>query len=105
MYRAIPASKNSPLFCLQSSKNAISLSDSTARKHLKKIFFLLGVSPPLIFHAFRCLGASWAFANGVPLQEIMHHSTRSSDTVWRYIYYVPRSASAVSSTFQQHLRL
>ena len=34
MYKVIPASKNSPLFCLQSTPSRLSLSDSTARKHL-----------------------------------------------------------------------
>ena len=39
MYKIIPASKNSPLFCLQSTTRLTALSDSTARKHLKNVFF------------------------------------------------------------------
>ena len=105
MYQAIPASKNSPLFCMKSTKTLVPLSDSTARKHLKKISSLLHISPPLTFHTFRRSGTTWAFANGVPLQEIMSHGTWSSDSVWRYIQSVPHSSSAVSSTFQHHLSL
>ena len=103
MFTVIPASKNSPLFCLPSTSNHVALSDSTAIKHLEEVSSLLGVSPPLTFHTFRRSGTSWAFANGVPLQEIIHHGTWSSDSVWRYIQSVPHSSSAVSSTFQQHL--
>ena len=106
MYKAIPALKNSPLFCLPSSNNVISLSDSTARKHLKKISFLLGVSLPLTLYSFRRSGTTWAFANGVPLQEIMQHGTWSFDAVWRYInslcfcsfLYLPTTLEVLVST-------
>ena len=103
MYKVILASKNSPLFCLQSKASLTPLSYSTAGKHLKKVSLFLGKSPSLTFHMFRRSGTIWAFANGVPLQEIMFHGTWSSDTIWRYIQSVPHTSSAVSSTFQQHL--
>ena len=83
MYYIIPASKNSPLFCFQSTSRLTALSDSTARKHLNNVSLLLGISPVLTFHTFRHSGTTWAFANGVPLQEIMYHGTWSSDSVWQ----------------------
>ena len=105
MYRAIPLGNNSPLFCCDTNGQVAPLSDSTARKHLKKISILLHINPSLTFHAFRRSGTTWAFLQGVPLQEIMHHGTWSSNAVWRYIQSAPLSSSAVSSTFQQHLQL
>ena len=105
MYKAIPLGKNSPLFCCVTNGKVVPLSDSTARKHLKRISIILKIRPTLTFHAFRHSGTTWAFVNGVPLQEIMHHGTWSSNAVWRYIQSAPLSSSVVSSTFQQHLQL
>ena len=105
MYRAIPLGKNSPLFCCRTNGKVAPLSDSTAQKHLKKISLFLNINPPLTFHAFRRSGTTWASVNGVPLQEIIHHGTWSSNAVWKYIQSAPLSSSAVSSTFHQHLQL
>ena len=105
MYRTVPASKNSPLFVVHSQGKLLPLADSAARKHLKSISALLNVSPHLTFHSFRRSATTWAFHNGVPLQEIMKHGTWSSQAVWRYIKSVPSSSSQVSRAFHHHLSL
>ena len=85
MFVLIPALKNSPLFVLNKNGVILPLSDSAARKHLKLVSSLLHVSPHFIFHSFRKSATTWAFQNGVSLQEIMKHGTWSSHAVWRYI--------------------
>ena len=75
MYQVIPASKNSPLFLIHSCGQQVPLADSAARKHLKSISTMLNVSPHLTFHSFRRSATTWAFHNGVPLQEIIKHGT------------------------------
>ena len=105
MFHDIPAPSNSPLFLCRHQQKLVTLADSAARKHLKMISKLLNVSPPLTFHSFRKSATTWAFQNGVPLQEIMKHGTWSSNAVWTYIKSVPSSSSQVSRTFQQHLSL
>ena len=104
MYQVFPASKNSPLFLVQGRSKLVPLADSAARKHLKSISAMLNVSPHLTFHTFRRSATTWAFNNGVSLQEIMKHGTWSSQSVWRYIKSVP-SSYLVSRTFHQHLFL
>ena len=99
----IPGSSNSPLFVIPRSHGLVPLTDSVARRHLHAISQKLKVSPPLKFHDFRRSGATWAFQNGVPLQDIMFHGTWKSDSVWKYIKSTPQLSSPVSSTFQQVL--
>ena len=89
MFQTIPASKNSPLFLVCRQGLLVPLADSVARKHLKSISTMLNISPHLTFHSFRRSATTWAFQNGVPLQEIMKHGTWSSQAVWRYIKSVP----------------
>ena len=105
MFTTIPASKNSPLFALYRQGVLSSLPDSTARKHLKSVSSLLNISPHLTFHSFRRSATTWAFHNGVSLQEIMKHGTWSSNAVWKYVKSVPSASSQVSRIFQHHLSL
>ena len=105
MFQAIPAGKNSPLFLVARQGLPVPLADSVARKHLKYISTTLNIFPHFTFHTFRRSATTWAFPNGVPLQEIMKHGTWSSQAVWRYIKSVPSSSSRVSRTFQHHLFL
>ena len=102
MFQCYPAGSNDPLFVLK-SKEVKSLTDSIARKHLKAVSVALDIDPPLTFHMFRKSGTTWAFQNGVPVQDLMMHGTWSSDAIWRYIKSVPSSSSVVSRTFKQHL--
>ena len=105
MFAQIPASKNSPLFVLQVNGINVPLADSAARKHLKLVSAVLQVSPHFTFHSFRKSATTWAFHNGVSLQEIMKHGTWSSQAVWSYIKSVPAASSQVSRAFQHHLYL
>ena len=105
MFAVVPASKNSPLFSICRNGVLLPLADSAARKHLKAVSSLLNISPHLTFHVFRPSATTWVFHNGVSLQQIMKHGTRSSEAVWRYIKSVPSASSEVSRTFQTHLSL
>ena len=105
MFTLIPPSKTSPLFSVHRQGVLVPLADSAARKHLKSVSSLLNISPHLSFHSFRRSATTWAFHNGVSLQEIMKHGTWSSDAVWRYIKSVPSSSSHGSRAFQHHLFL
>ena len=96
MYALYPAAKNDPLFVVSMSTPVVPLSDSTARKHLQKVSSSLHINPSLTFHTFRRSGTTWAFQNGVHIQDIMAHGTWSSDTVWRYIKSIPSSSTPVS---------
>ena len=98
-----PAGDNDPLFVIPRSTSLVPLTDSMARKHLKKISNILGLHPPLTFHAFRRAGAMWAFQNGVPLEHIMKHGTWKSDAVWTYLSSTPSATSPVSLAFQASL--
>ena len=104
MTHEIVANPNDPLFIVP-SPNQVPLTDSVARKHLKKISTALNISPPLTFHAFRRAGASWAFKQGVPLEHIMKHGTWRSDAIWSYLSSSPSLSSPVSIASQSALRL
>ena len=99
----IPGSSNQPLFRIPRSHGLVPLTDSVARRHLHSISKTLNIAPPLKFHDFRRSGATCAFHNGVPLQDIMFHGTWKSDSVWKYIKSTPQLSSPVSSTFQRLL--
>ena len=98
-----PVGENDPLFVIPRSSLPVPLTDSMARKHLKKISISLGFHSPLTFHAFRRAGAMWAFQNGVPLEHIMKHGTWKSDAVWTYLSSTPSATSPVSLAFQASL--
>ena len=98
-----PAGENDPLFVIPRFSTLVPLTDSMARKHLKKISMSLGLHSPLTFHAFRRAGAMWAFQNGVPLEHIMKHGTWKSDAVWTYLSSTPSATSPVSLAFQAFL--
>ena len=59
-----------PLFEIFSRFVSVPLTDSYARKHLKKVSNLLQLPKPITFQDFRREGASWAFRHGVPIQDI-----------------------------------
>ena len=101
----LPGTSNQPLFSISRSHGSVPLTDSVARHHLHTVSQKLHLVPPVKFHDFRRSGATWAFHNGVPLHNIMHHGTWKSDSVWKYIKSVPTLSSPVSSTFQRFLHL
>ena len=99
----IPGSENYPLFMITKKGIPMVLTDSVARKHLKKVSQLLHIQPPLTFHAFRRAASSWVFQHGVPLEHIQAHGTWKSNAVWSYLRALPFSTSPVAQTFRQHL--
>ena len=99
----IPASDNDPLFLVLKKKGLVPLTDSVARKHLKDVCRSLNLEKPVTFHDFRRGGASWAFQNGVPLEQIMKHGTWKSDAVWSYLSSAPTLHSPVSLAFRAAL--
>ena len=96
MTHVFPASSHDPNFLIPKNNGLVPLTDSVARKHLKKASLALNISPALTFHAFRRAGASWAFSHGVPLEHIMRHGT------WR-LSSTPSSTSPVAAAFQAAL--
>ena len=105
MLHNTPGSPNDPLFQIPKGNTYVPLTDSTARKHLKKVATVLKVPSPLTFHLFRRSGTTWAFQHGVPLQHIMLHGTWTFDCVWRYVSTLPQHISPVAATFKQHLHI
>ena len=105
LLQSSPGTSNQPLFSIPRSHGLVPLTDSVARRHLQSISKKLKIFPPLRFHDFRRSGTSWAFHNAVPLQDIMHHGTWKSDSVWKYIKSTPQLSSPVSATFQRSLHL
>ena len=101
----IPGSDNDPLFMIIKKGSPVILTDSVARKHLKKVSQLLHIQPPLTFHAFRRADSTWAFQDGVPLEHIQAHGTWQSNVVWSYLRVLPSSDSPVAQTFRQHLHI
>ena len=71
MLQKIPGSNNDPLFQKFSAGRWVPLTDSIARKHLKKVSYLLNVQPTFTFHDFRRAGTSWGFHHVVSLEHIM----------------------------------
>ena len=104
MIDLVPATCNDPLFLVPTSRGNVPLTDSMARKHLKKLTMFLKVSG-LTFHAFRRGGTTWAFEHGVNTQFIKQHGTWKSDCYQRYIKSISTTPSPVSSTFRHHLLL
>ena len=64
----VPGSSNGPLFQIPKNGVFVPLTDSAARKHLKKVSTLLQLTSPLTFHLFCRSGTTWAFQHGVPIQ-------------------------------------
>ena len=103
MIRLVSANPNDPLFLVPRSSRLVPLTDSVARKHLKKISNALHTTTYLTFHDLRRAGVRWAFQQGVPLEHIMKHGTWKSDAVWSYLSS-SISISSVSLAFQTALQ-
>ena len=63
------------------------LTDTRVRKALKSINMTLGLDPHFFtYHSSFCRsGATFAYNDHVPIQQIKPHDTWSSEHVWRYI--------------------
>ena len=103
MFHVFPAHEDSPLFVLPRHTHLPPLTNSTARKHLKDISRVLGLTSSITFHDFRRAGASWAFQQGVPIEHIRSHGTWKSDAIWSYLSSAVSSTSPVALAFQRAL--
>ena len=104
LLQATPGSKNSPLFQIKINEKWSPLTDSMARKHLKKILHRLHLeNANITFHTFRRSGASLAFNANVSIQDIKSHGTWDSDCVWRYIVKDKDGSTNLANTFQKLL--
>ena len=103
MLHKVPGSNNDLLFQIFSAGRWAPLTDSMARKHLKKVSNFLHVQPSFTFHDFRRAGTSWGFNHGVPMEHLMQHGTWKSNAVWKYISVDAVAPSVVSNTFRLHL--
>ena len=98
MLAAYPSDQDSPLFQLHHGQVARPLTDSTARKHLKYVSSLLGLSRSLTFHDFRRGGPiqTWGSSSGDPSSRNMvlqlcleiHHTTPLPPFSGSYHLYV-----------------
>ena len=96
----VPQAANSPLFQYKTLTGWQPLTDSRVRSHLASVLQSLGLSRSHIsFHSFRRSGATFAFNHNVPLQDIKHHGTWTSDCVWRYVTDSVDAGSRVADTF------
>ena len=99
LYKLYPMSSSTSLFQIKTAQGWIPLTDSRVRKALKSINVVLGLNPSYhTFHNFRWSGATFAHASHVPIQDIKHHGTWSSDYVWKYIYSDHSSGENLAST-------
>lgn len=100
MMAAYPAGHNQPMFCIPKGKSITTVTQSQVRTVLAVIVKKLHLSPTQFgFHTFRRSGASLAFQNHVPLQDIQSHGTWLSQAVWSYIQPA-LSTTNVPTTFR-----
>ena len=91
---------NDPLFQIQVGANFQVVSDSRVRKMLAMLTEAMGFPKTyFIFHTFRRSGATLAYKNRVPIEDIQQHGTWTSDCDWRYILFDVDAGTKVSSRF------
>ena len=74
--------------------------DTVIRDALKQILANLKISPTGHgFHTFRRSGATLAFDNNIPLQNIMAHGLWRSPAVWTYLQNATQASSSIPCTF------
>ena len=94
-----PLPPHAPLFA-QSFPPYQQIIDTQVRDALKSILATLNISPTGNgFHTFRHSGATFAFDNNVPLQNIMAHGLWRSSSVWTYLQNASQAPSIIPSTF------
>ena len=77
---------NQPLFQVYSAGKWQVILDSRIRKVLSKLNSKLCFHPHhFSFHTFQHSGASLAYNSHIHIQKIKHHSSWTSDCVWKYI--------------------
>ena len=93
-----------PLFQIEVNHKFQVVTDSRVRKTLAILNQAMGFDRSYYtFHSFRRSGATLAYKNRVPVDDIQHHGTWTSDCVWRYISLDVTAGSRLSSTFRKIL--
>ena len=96
-YNPLP---DDPLFQIKTAKGMQVLIDSRIRKVLSSINLRMGYPPNFFtFHTFRCSGATLAYNSHVPIHQIQHHGSWTSDCVWRYIKQDQKLGEDIANTF------
>ena len=105
MTQYAPLPSQAPMFSIPQGCGSVPLTQSKVRKMLHSILLGLGMdSAGLSFHAFRRSGASLAFQNEIPIQDIKMHGTWESDTEWKYVIQEGQTRDGVSTRFEQLLK-
>ena len=93
-------SPHDPLFQIGVTSQWQPLIDSHIRKVLAKINVSLGYDKNrFTFHTFRRSGASLAYNSYMPIRNIKHHGSWTSDCVWTYIQENQKSTHAIALAF------
>ena len=94
-----PLPPQAPLFA-QSFPPYQQVIDTKVRDALKSILATLNILPSgHDFHTFRRSGATFAFDNNIPLQNIMAHGIWRSSAVWTYLQNTSQAPSIIPTTF------
>ena len=104
LVRAFSPESMDPLFQRQTPRVSQVMTDSIVRKTLSTLNQALGFPRSYFtFHAFRRSGASLAYNNRVPIEDIQSHGTWTSECVWRYISLDLSNNSKVANSFKSLL--
>ena len=94
-----PLPSTAPLFATSYHPH-LQVIDTHVRDALKVVLNILNISPVGHgFHSFRRSGATFAFDNNIPLQNIMAHGLWRSSYVWTYLQNASQAPSIIPSTF------
>ena len=105
LLKHIPRQLDDPLFLLKSGTTIKYLTTYKVRLVLASLVKSMGLHPSDFgFHAFRRSGASLAFNNKVPLENIQAHGNWKSNAIWVYLSNAPQAASVVSRAFQKSIK-
>ena len=95
--RTLPLS--APLFAQRAPPHT-QIIDTHVRDSLRRVLSILNISPVGHgFHTFRRSGATFAFDNNIPIQNIMAHGLWRSSAVWTYLQNASQASSIIPSTF------
>ena len=99
LLRSRPLPPSAPLFATDYHPH-IQVIDTHVRDALKAILNMLNILPVgHEFHSFRRSGATFAFVNNIPLQNIMAHGLWRSSAVGTYLQNASQASSIIPTTF------
>ena len=105
LLKYIPHHPDDPLFVLKFGETIKYLTTYKVRLVLASLVKSMGLHPTDFgFHTFRRSGASLAFNNKVPLENIQAHGNWKSNAIRAYLSNTPQAASVVSRAFQKSIK-